>query len=317
VTGSDLPVCVWQEGKLRLPTCIVDGHRAILDANGWHGAYSPTAEASESIGGASPAEAETHFINRFLNSVARVEFVCADPLDVHSDIREMVLDQLGEGSLFILDIAAGHGAGTLAILALISELRREGRVPKLPLNVYIHGVDYSPAALINYQAMLAKVEPALEAQGIQVELTSAICDLRIAGEFSDELDSFFAEAQKRMTNRFFCLVSAISGLGKEGMEDIHDSLKMAAARLGSKSRSSSWLWIEPRVKAGWIGKFGATISLTLQKIKYRFTKKGDSYEIATAIPSLPNPQPQEFSWSDPYTEATVVSRVIVMAFRKA
>lgn len=308
---------MWQAGVLQLPVFLVNGHRDILIAHGWIGLYSPASEAFESIGGASPGEAKNHFINRFLNSAARVGFVCADPYDVHPNIRATVLDQIGEGSIFILDIAAGHGAGTLAILSLISELRREARVPKLPVNVRIYGVDYSAPALVNYQEMLSAIAPALGEQGIQVDLTSVVSDLRIPGEFSEELDDFFAEAKKENVKRFFCLVSAISGLGKQGMEEIHDSLKMAAARFGSTARSTSWLWIEPRVKATWIGKFGATIALTLQKIKYRFTKKGDSYEVASDIPHLPNPQPQEFSWLDPYNSKPVTSRVIVVAFRQA
>jgi hypothetical protein len=243
--GKDLPASLWNSGILHLPTQLSDAHRDHLETNGWMEGYLNGVKDFSVTGGESKEEAEQHFIERFLNSAARAQFVCADPLDNHPEIRDMVLNQLADGRLFVLDIAAGNGAGTLAILSLVCELRASKCIPKLPINVSIFGVDYSSSALMLYQEMLSSISAWLEESGINVSLTLSVCNLKIPGEFGEALESFFDDAKRHHVSRFLCVLSAISGIGKEGLEEIHDSLKLAAACLSHKKRNSSWLWIEP------------------------------------------------------------------------
>lgn len=145
--------------------------------NGWWSNYSPG--VSGAIGGASEEEAREHVVNRFLNSAARMQFVCSDPNDEQAEIRDAVLDQLAEGRLHVIDLAAGSGAGTLAMLSLICELRRTGLIPQLPVNVCVFAVDYSPAALNHFAALLDKLSPWLAGAGIGVELSLCPCDLMV------------------------------------------------------------------------------------------------------------------------------------------
>ena len=158
--SAGFPICtavvrqaasLWNDKTLHLPEALVDAHRKQLLANAWMEQYLATSSSSGAVGGASTTEAETHFITRFLNSAVRAQFVCSDPTNSQPDIRDMVLDQLAEGRIFILDLAAGSGAGTLAILSTICELRNTECVPTLPLNVHIFGIDYSSRALALYQ----------------------------------------------------------------------------------------------------------------------------------------------------------------------
>lgn len=311
--GKDLPMSVWNSKVLYLPVPLVTAHKDFLNENGWLSAYQPNLGGG--TGGKLKEEAQDHVINRFLNSAARMQFVCADPGDEQTEVRDMVLDQLGDGHIYLLDIAAGNGAGTLAMLSLLCELRSQGKIPNLPLNVTIVGVDYSAEALKFYAELLDRITPWLEASGIHITLSLAVCDLTVSGDFSEVLESFFDDAKKQNTKRFLCVISALTGAGKEGFEEMLDSLKMAAAGLSSSKRNSSWLWVEPPVKKFWITMFADSIRLTLNKVRHKFSKNNDSYSIKTDVPLLENPVARSFYWHDSHNKTTTVSNVFVMAFK--
>jgi len=182
---QNIPTTLWTSEVLHLPTSLAEAHQDFLNEKGWMALYDP--KVSGAIGGSSFDEAKEHVINRFLNSAARMQYVCADPKYEQSEIKQMVLDQLADGHIYLLDIAAGNGAGTLAMLSLICELRCHKEVPKLPLNVSILAVDYSVDALNFYAELQDKINPWLLTQGINVTLTHELCDLTITGEFSETL----------------------------------------------------------------------------------------------------------------------------------
>lgn len=313
--GKHLPRSIWKDDILYLPQPLVDAHHKQLMAGGWMDDYFAECSSSGAVGGTSKRDAEKHFITRFLNSAARAQYVCADPTDSQTDIRDMILDQLADGHIFILDLAAGNGAGTLAILGLLCELRAENCVPKLPLNVHIFGVDYSPDALLLYQQTLSEVNAWLAGMGIAVELDSWPCDLKIVGDFSEILENFFDDSKKLGVKRFLCVLSAISGLGKDGLEEIHKSLETAAIRLSHKGRESSWLWIEPSTANSWLSKFVNSIKFALQKVPYLFSKKKETFEIKSSSSLLPDPEIRKFNWQDPYQSKIISSHVMVVGFR--
>ena len=312
-TGKDLPISVWNSGVLYLPEPLATAHKEFLLERGWMSSYQPGLGGG--TGGQSAQEAQAHVINRFLNSAARMQFVCADPGDDQPEVRDMVFDQLGDGHIHLLDLAAGNGAGTLAMLALLCELRAHKTVPKLPLNITIVGVDYSAEALNFYADLLGKVSPWFESNGISINLSLALCDLTISGDFSEVFEAFLDDAKKQHAKRFLCVISAFSGAGKDGWEQMHDSLKIAAAGLSHKNRSSSWLWVEPHVGKTWPVKFADTVRLVLKKMPFKFFKTDDSYNIKTDIPTLENPVTRNFDWHDPHIGKTAKSRVFVMSFK--
>ena len=299
---------------MHLPKPLAEAHRDYLNENGWLGKYDPT-RSTGAIGGASEEEACDHVVNRFLNSAARMQYVCSDPKDEQADVRDAVLDQLAEGQLHIIDVAAGNGAGTIGMLSLICDLRRMGCIPKLPLNVSISAVDFSPAALNHFAAMLHKLTPWLTGGGITVEIDLCNCDLTVLGDFSETLDGFFADARERDVRRFLCVISAVSGAKKEGVEPMIDSLKHAAASLSHSKRSSTWLWVEPHVGKSWFTTLADAIQLTLKKIKHKFSSKGEGFSLTTDVPMLKDPLTRSFHWSDPHNGRSTLSRVIVLAFR--
>lgn len=312
-SGGHLPPSLWRADVLHLPTALTEAHREYLIENGWLCKYNPG--GSGAIGGASEDDACEHVVNRFLNSAARMQFVCSDPKDEQVAIRDAVLDQLAEGRIHVIDLAAGNGAGTLGMLSLVCELRSTGLIPKLPVNVCISAVDYSPAALNHFAAMLDKLSPWLAGAGIRVELSLYFCDLTVLGEFSEMLEEFFTDAKTRGGNRFLCVISALSGAKKEGIEPMVDSLKHAAAGLSHSKRASSWLWVEPHVGKSWFTKVADVVRLTLSKVRHKFLPKGESFSLTTDVPMLDDPIMRAFNWSDPHNGKSALSRVIVLAFR--
>jgi hypothetical protein len=312
--GSVIPESLWKADTLYLPAALSASHKAQCEAKGWMSEYAPATAPPGVIGGSTAEEAKAHFINRFLNSAARSQYACADPRNEYPEVRDMVLDQLGEGHIFILDLAAGHGAGTMAILSLIAELRGSGCTPKLPVNVSITGVDFSADALNLYHETLERLIPTLRSQGIEVHLESELCNLAITAEFSETLDTFFDAAKSAGVSRFLCVLSAISGVGKEGVSEINDSLKIAAARLGHSKRSSSWLWLEPTSNKTWFQAFRQSVAAVMQRVRHTFAAKGESYETKGSVPHV-SEVVRKFVWIDPHTTGKVTSHVVVVAFK--
>lgn len=312
---SLIPVTLWRDDLLHLTPNLIEAHRSFLTEKDLLSQYDPKNQGGK--GGATVEEATTHVINRFLNSAARVQYVCTDPKNEDPTVRRLVLDQLAEGRVYILDIAAGNGAGTLSILALLCELRSNLLVPKLPVNVTILAIDCSPTSLNYYAELLHEITPWLQRHGIEVSLELHTCDIQVAAEYLEIIDDIFDKASANKVNRFFCVLSAISGAGKEELEKMHASFQTTAAKLANKNINGAWLWVEPYIGKNWATKFFNSILLTFKKIPYFFNKKGESYEIIPdSIKLMDELNKRDFSWFDPYLEKSTHSHAVVLLLHK-
>ncbi|WP_447707113.1 hypothetical protein [Methylobacterium brachiatum] len=161
---------------------------------------------------------------------------------VAADLRLSLL----EGNIHILDLVGGTGAASSAMLCTIADLRSQNVLPMLPLNVAITAADVSEDALTIYNEMLAEISPALSAAGINVLVnlerwnaldvasTSALCDKYLASIVYGEI---------------LVMVSALSGIGKQGIEDVARSFMHVSERISN--RPSTFAWIEPHNNSGW------------------------------------------------------------------
>ena len=77
------------------------------------------------IGGELEDESKQHLLTRFLNSAARTQVIACieDPCCEYISIE--VLSLLNAGHIYLIDIAAGHGAGTMSILNTICKMRHK------------------------------------------------------------------------------------------------------------------------------------------------------------------------------------------------
>lgn len=316
LTKEQFPDSVWKDDSVIIPIVLSKAHREILEnnLNLWKD-YLDHENGKGSIGGDDEGSAVTHFVYRFLNSAARCQYVCSDPKGEQVQVREAILDQLGEGNLFILDLAAGNGAGTLAILSLIFELRSKNLLPTWALNVTITAVDYSSDALQFYDDTLNLIIHDLETQGIKVTLNVRNCDLKIPASFGEILEDFFDDAKAKKIKRFLCIISAITGVKKHGFMQIHESFKLAATGLASSKRNSTWVWIEPAPKKNWHIPFANEIMLLLKKLPFVVKYKGEEKTIETTVALDNNPTPRSFKWVDPHKNCEVKSDVVVVEFK--
>jgi hypothetical protein len=309
---ADLPECVWSNEVLFLPAQLGVAHKDQLVAMGMLDAYLAQPDKPNAIGGNSAEAATEHFVWRFLNSAARAEYVCADPTGANEPAKNLLLEQLTDGAVHVLDIAAGHGAGTLAILSFIGVMREQSTLPKLPLNVAITALDYSADALAKYQEIAANLSTWLAEQGVHVTVDASLVDMRLQGEVSLSLDVYFADAAASGCKRFLCILSAIGGVGAEMISEMQGSFQEIAARIGNKP-GGSWIWIEPPVSGKWLDNFIAGIVYTLKKIKHKLLLKGGTFDVPAAGTPFPGfaSAAIKFKWRDPYTVADLFSHVRV------
>lgn len=277
-------------------------------------AYLAQPDKASAIGGDSAEAASDHFVWRFLNSAARAEYVCADPVGVNQPAKNLLLEQLTDGAVQILDIVAGHGAGTLAILSFIAAMREQSKLPKLPLNVAVTALDFSADALVKYQEVAETLKEWLGRQGISLSVEAHLVDMRVQGEVSQALNTFFDDAQKSGCKRFLCVLSAISGVGAETISEMQGSFQEIASRIGNQP-GGSWVWIEPPVSGKWLQTFITGIFYTLKKIRHKLMLKGGTFDLdsaASAFPGFSSP-PSKFKWRDPHAASDLTSRVQVLS----
>ena len=78
--------------------------------------------------------------------MTRVQCVLLDPHDAFDEISHELLLTLSSHRIALLDLPCGSGAGGIALLTTIKELRIAGIIPSTPLTVEIIGADISQSA---------------------------------------------------------------------------------------------------------------------------------------------------------------------------
>jgi hypothetical protein len=101
-----IPKSVWKDNKLHQPEALTTVYREKLEDLGilqrvidFDGKQSKGA-----IGGQDELETITHFIERFLASAARVQFVVINPHKNLNDISSDIKASFGSGTISVLDL---------------------------------------------------------------------------------------------------------------------------------------------------------------------------------------------------------------------
>lgn len=98
------------------------------------------------IGGISEQESRDHFAWNFSSSCGRTELFYLDPHQTFKTTRDAVISLFSGGYVTILDIPSGAGSGTATLFSLIAQLREEGVLPRIDLEVQVVGGDISPTS---------------------------------------------------------------------------------------------------------------------------------------------------------------------------
>ena len=197
-------------------------------------------------GGVTPKETYEHFALRFSASVVRVQNVLLDTQAAFGAISLEVLQSFSSHSISILDIPCGTGAGALALLSIIHELRLAGLVPCLPLNVTVQGGDFSECALEIYRDLFNDLRSVFALSGIKVTLHGMhwdATDLASTNQLFRTWERASLEAHER-----FVLISNFSGDGSDMDERLDESMRHICVRAAAVD--ATLLWIEPGDKGG-------------------------------------------------------------------
>jgi hypothetical protein len=296
---ADPPTLV-HNGVYRLPPSLVSAFRDELTARGLLEQARRGTERNDVHGGEGFTEALDHFAYRFQTSATRPEHLLLATSDEFVAVRSDILSTLSSHRVGVLDLACGTGAGTLALLTVLLELRRANLVPTLPLSVDAVGADFSETARAVFASMCSRLETELEKAAICLTWRTSTWD----GRHSDTTSAVCDEWLGPPANEYLVIINNFSGQGRVILQDLAFSWKHVGDRLHSAapSKVSTWTWLESDANIG--TEFLAKIeSFFNASMKRTFTEHRRT-------------SAEKYKWFDSITGRDVTSGAIVHQYRR-
>lgn len=246
IKPEDIPQTLWRADAKRLnlaPTLLIAWKHLLQHAKLEEKALEPAPDGK--IGGLTKEATDDHLAWRFSGSSARVQLSLLDPGDKLAGVSNAVVKVFSGGTVLLADLPCGSGAAVLTLLASIAELRRQGRIPRNPLNVKIVGGELSNFARDYARRATAHIKDQWAEQAIWV-----------SDEFLpwDALDKFStADLIRRLTElgqecsaRLIVLANFSGFLQRE--KKWKEALpQFESLFLHGRDRNSFVLWIEPQM----------------------------------------------------------------------
>ncbi len=248
IEPEDIPSSLWcnDNSCIQLAPDLVDAWKHLLDHAGLlEKALTPVPE--NIVGGITKEVTDDHLAWRFSGSSARVQLSLLDPLNKLKNVSDVFARVFSGGTVLLADLPCGSGAAILTILATVAELRRKGRVPRMPLHIKIIGGEVSQFARDYSGRAMAHIRNSLAAQGIE-----------ISTEFFhwDALDKFStADINKKIalhgqgcTARMLVLAN-FSGFLQSGGKWKAAAPQFESLFLHCRDNESFAIWIEPQTNS--------------------------------------------------------------------
>lgn len=179
-----IPKSLWdnESSILHLPPQLVSGWKFLLEKYGLlDKANTRAPEGFE--GGRNKEDTDNHFAWRFTGSSARVMLSMLDPKQSLYQISDVFTQLFSGNKVFLADLPCGSGAASISILSVYCELRKQGLVPREPLDVTIIGGEISEFAQTYANEGLAYLIKDLEEQAINIQFE--ITDWDVCDPFSN------------------------------------------------------------------------------------------------------------------------------------
>jgi hypothetical protein len=152
--SSEIPASLWDpnidlgtttpRGVLSLPRRLAEAYReALEELDLLQQAQDVENRDDGCVGGISEQESRDHFAGNYSGSCGRTELFYLDPHQTFKTTRDAVVSLFSGGYVTILDIPSGAGSGTATLFSLIAQLREEGILPRIDLEVKVLGGDIS------------------------------------------------------------------------------------------------------------------------------------------------------------------------------
>jgi hypothetical protein len=199
-----------------------------------------------------------------------------DPKDELQEASDLVLKIFAGGKIALLDVPCGAGAASVTLLSTIACLRKEKRLPSLPLDVMLVGGDLSQPARELAERLIVALQPTLEAQSIFVQSQWAEWNALDADETTGLLNDWITGSVD-FDRHFLVLANFSSFLHREKQFTKANPQLREMIRWTSLRASSIVLWVEPPTNeaANFFQQLGGALLTKLRRIGlWRRTEPG-------------------------------------------
>ena len=213
-------------------------------------------------------DTDNHLAWRFTGSSARVMLSMIDPHEELAEISNAFVRTFSGNRVFLADLPCGSGAASMSILSVLCELRKQSRLPRMPLEVVIVGGEISKYAQSYAKEALENLIAELEAQAITI--TFDVMDWDVCNRFSNtHLIKQLTLKSQDCTTKLLVLANFSGFLQRDGKwkeaEKQFDELFRHI-----REENSIALWIEPNMK-NVTNKKGGFMPRLIDWFKQRFS----------------------------------------------
>lgn len=240
-----IPSSLWskEHSILYLPPHLISSWEALLSK--YQLREKATTKAPDGFeGGMSKEDTDNHLAWRFTGSCARVMLTMLDPLEDLHQIPDIFARIFSGNKVFLADLPCGSGAATMSILSVFCELRKQGKIPRMPLHVVIVGGEISKYAQDYAKEIFDSLKSELESQAITVEFD--VMDWNVCDKISntDLIKQLMLRSQD-------CLAKLLILANFSGFLEREQKWKDAQNQFDelfrySRGDNSVVLWVEPK-----------------------------------------------------------------------
>ncbi|MBI2929919.1 MAG: hypothetical protein HYY24_30035 [Verrucomicrobia bacterium] len=288
VSPDDLPDTLWRwrEKAMCLPPDLVAAWTRLLNRHELRQLAEQPRPEKGPIGGISKEATDQHLAWSFTGSSARVELAMLDAQTSMPDIADALMQVFSGGRVAVADLPCGSGAAILTILTTLAELRRQGRVPREPLEVVITAGEFSEQARAYAAEGIHTVRASLEAQAIWVDPTFLHWDVCDAMSNSDLIREMTLRSQA-CGARMLVMANFSGFLQREGKwNDARPQFDELFRH--SRDENSSVVWIEPQSnevtheKGGFFSRLRQWLEKTWARFIQTAQREGERAALAKA-----------------------------------
>lgn len=292
---SDIPEELWAQEMLFMPACLSTSYAKLLQDYGIMDLALSSKFVSGSIGGKSREETLQHFSLRYGVSVCRVESLILDPHSAFRIVSQDLVTSLSSGRISILDTPCGTGAVGASLLSTIVVLRKNGVLPKLPLDIDITGGDFSDVGREIYEKMITELEPSLNSVGVGINLKTVPWDGTNPDTTASLVDTWFGNSTG--AGEYLAIIANFSGEAGKRFTEFQRSFQHIYERLYNKK--CTMIWVEPEMRGA---------ETFLEKIQQLFAWR-------TRFPE--NPLAHTYYWYHPLQKCRLRCTVLVYQYERS
>ena len=256
---SEIPQCLWDpsvdlgsnkpKGVLSLPERLSEAYCETLEELGLMQQAQDLENRDDGcVGGAGEDESRDHFAWNYSGSCGRVQLFCLDPRQTFKTTREAMVSLFSGGYVTILDIPSGAGSGTATLFSIIAQLRAEGVLPKIDLEVKVVGGDISATSRNIADRLFAKMHQRWIEHGILVDHRFVHWDESTGDLLEAWSETFDGRPGLLLGNNFSGFLGSAVETGKprRWIEEAEGPLRQIFTAVAR--RAFSILWVEPSGK---------------------------------------------------------------------